>query len=134
VSELGMRNSQAIHVDFGFFKGAIPSHPFITPSNIDMILETNNHILLGEWKRDGEEISKGQKVLLQRLSLLPKFTILVIYGYSNDKERHIDNFYKLDNDILRKQGNGEKELKEYINNWFIKVNEDRQYIFNRPAV
>jgi uncharacterized iron-regulated protein len=97
-----------------------------------MILETNNHILLGEWKRDGEEISKGQKVLLQRLSLLPKFTILVIYGYSNDKERHIDNFYKLDNDILRKQGNGEIQLKEYVNNWFIKANEDRQYIFNRP--
>ncbi len=127
-----MRNSQAIHVDFGFFKGAIPSHPFITPSNIDMILETNNYILLGEWKRDGEEISRGQKVLLQRLSLLPKFTILVIYGYSNDKERHIDNFYKLDNDILKKQGNGEIQLKEYVNNWFIKANEDRQYIFNRP--
>jgi len=126
-----MRNSQATHVDFGFFRGAIPSHPFITPSNIDMILETNNHILLGEWKRDGEEISKGQKVLLQRLSLLPKFTILVIYGYSNDVERDIGNFYKLDNDILRKQGNGEKQLKEYVNDWFIKVNHDRQHIFNR---
>ena len=126
-----MRNSQATHVDFGFFRGAIPSHPFITPSNIDMILETNNHILLGEWKRYGEEISKGQKVLLQRLSLLPKFTILVIYGYSNDVERDIGNFYKLDNDILRKQGNGEKQLKEYVNDWFIKVNHDRQHIFNR---
>ena len=126
-----MRNSQATHVDFGFFRGAIPSHPFITPSNIDMILETNNYILLGEWKRDGEEISKGQKVLLQRLSLLPKFTILVIYGYSNDVERDIGNFYKLDNDILRKQGNGEKQLKEYVNDWFIKVNHDRQHIFNR---
>ena len=127
-----MRNSKASHVDFGFFKGAIPSHPFITPSNIDMILETNNHILLGEWKRDGEEISKGQKVLLQRLSLLPKFTVIIIYGYSNDKERNIGNFYKLDNDILKKQGSGELELKQYVNDWFVKVNEDRPYIFNHP--
>ena len=129
-----MRNSNAAHVDFGFLRGSVKQNAAIIPSNVDMILETNFHFLIGEWKRDGEEISKGQKVLLQRLSLLPKFTILVIYGYSNDKERHIDNFYKLDNDILRKQGNGEKELKEYINNWFIKVNEDRQYIFNRQAV
>ena len=127
-----MRNSNATHVDFGFLRGSVKQNAAIIPSNVDMILETNFHFLIGEWKRDGEEISRGQKVLLQRLSLLPKFTILVIYGYSNDKERHIDNFYKLDNDILKKQGNGEIQLKEYVNNWFIKANEDRQYIFNRP--
>ena len=117
-----MRNSQATHVDFGFLRGSVKQNAAIIPSNVDMILETNYHFLIGEWKRDGEEISKGQKILLNRMSTLPKFIVLIINGYSDGNNRSINDFYELHDTFLKKKGHGEEELKNYVNEWFIEAN------------
>jgi len=117
-----MRNSQATHVDFGFLRGSVKQNAAIIPSNVDMILETNYHFLIGEWKRDGEEISKGQKILLNRMSTLPNFIVLIINGYSDGNNRSINDFYELHDTFLKKKGHGEEELKNYVNEWFIEAN------------
>jgi len=117
-----MRNSQATHVDFGFLRGSVKQNAAIIPSNVDMILETNYHFLMGEWKRDGEEISKGQKILLNRMSTLPNFIVLIINGYSDGNNRSINDFYELHDTFLKKKGHGEEELKNYVNEWFIEAN------------
>ena len=122
MSELGMRNSQATHVDFGFLRGSVKQNAAIIPSNVDMILETNYHFLIGEWKRDGEEVSKGQKILLNRMSTLPNFIVLIINGYSDGNNRFINDFYELHDTFLKKKGHGEEELKNYVNEWFIEAN------------
>ena len=117
-----MRNSNATHVDFGFLRGSVKQNEAIIPSNVDMILETNFHFLIGEWKRDGEEVSKGQKILLNRMSTLPNFIVLIINGFSDNDNRVINDFYELHDSFLKKKGNGEYELKEYIDKWFINAN------------
>ena len=117
-----MRNSQATHVDFGFLRGSVKQNAAIIPSNVDMILETNYHFLIGEWKRDGEEVSKGQKILLNRMSTLPNFIVLIINGYSDGNNRFINDFYELHDTFLKKKGHGEEELKNYVNEWFIEAN------------
>ena len=117
-----MRNSQAIHVDFGFLRGSIKQNESIIPSNIDMVLERNCQFLIGEWKRDKEEVSQGQKILLNNLSTLPNFTVLIINGYSDENNRSINDFYELHDTFLKKKGHGEEELKNYVNEWFIEAN------------
>ncbi|NDB60782.1 hypothetical protein EB001_20410, partial [bacterium] len=75
-----------------------------------------------EWKRDGEEVSKGQKILLNRMSTLPNFIVLIINGYSDGNNRSINDFYELHDTFLKKKGHGEEELKNYVNEWFIEAN------------
>jgi len=80
-------------------------------------------------------VSETTTLVTQSSSPPLRFKITPVVSEDNNNffdDKNIDNFYKLDNDILKKQGNGEIQLKEYVNNWFIKANEDRQYIFNRP--
>ena len=67
-----MRNSQAQHTDFGFLQGVIPSNPKFMPSNVDMMLERKGKFFIGEWKREGEQISMGQKILLRALASKPE--------------------------------------------------------------
>lgn len=128
-----MRNSQATHVDFGFLRGSVKQNAAIIPSNVDMILETNYHFLIGEWKRDGEEVSKGQKILLNRMSTLPNFIVLIINGYSDGNNRSINDFYELHDTFLKKKGHGEDELKNYVNEWFIKANHPNLGLQNKQS-
>ena len=48
----------ASHTDFGFLRGLFEGSPKIMPSNLDMVYGINDKFLLGEWKRDNEEISE----------------------------------------------------------------------------
>ena len=122
MSKLGMRNSQAAHVDFGFLKAIIKSNPKAMPSNLDMVFERYGCFLVGEWKRDNEEISLGQKILLKALSEVDVFTVLVINGYSDHTGTEINKFYEVDKDRLVYLGNGIDEFKRYINAWYIGLN------------
>ena len=117
-----MRNSYASHTDFGFLRGVILNNPKAMPSNIDMVFERYGCFLVGEWKRDNEEISLGQKILLKALSETEGFTVLVINGYSNNIGTEINKFYEVDKDRLIYLGNGIDEFKKYINFWYSGVN------------
>ena len=113
-----MRNAYASHTDFGFLRGIILDNPKAMPSNIDMVFERRGNFLIGEWKREDEEISLGQKILLKALANQDRFTVLIINGYSDDTGTEVNNFYKVTKDKLAILGNGAKRLKDYINTWY----------------
>jgi hypothetical protein len=111
-----MRDKYAPHVDFAELSGLLGR---ILPSNVDMVLERKGHFLFGEWKRDGEKISKGQEILLKALSGLPKTTVLVINGDSDDGMR-VERFWKvLSNGQCIECGKGLIAFKDYITEWYL---------------
>lgn len=111
-----MRDRYAPHVDFGELSGLLGK---VLPSNLDMVLERKGHFLFGEWKRDGEKISKGQEILLKALSGLPKTTVLVVSGDSDDGMR-VERFWKvLSNGQCIECGKGLIAFKDYITEWYL---------------
>jgi hypothetical protein len=113
-----MRNSYASHTDFGFLRGLFEDSPKIMPSNLDMVYGINDKFLLGEWKRDNEEISEGQKILLKALSKEPNFTVMLINGYSDNTGIHISKYYQISQTSLIYLGNSIDSLKDYIQTWY----------------
>ena len=87
-----MRNAYATHTDYAEFKGVIPNNPNLVPSNVDGILERNGKFLILEWKRQGEKVSVGQKIMLQTLAAKPDFMVLIIYG-NTDNETVINSYW-----------------------------------------
>lgn len=79
-----MRNPYATHVDYGEFRGMIKTNPKFCPSNIDGIAERKGYVLIMEWKRKGERVSNGQRLLLQALANVPKFQVIIIRGDTDD--------------------------------------------------
>jgi len=114
----GMRNQMASHTDFGFLKGLFEDSPKIMPSNLDMVYGINDKFLLAEWKRDNEEISEGQKILLKALSKEPNFTVILINGYSDNTGIHISKYYQISQTSLIYLGNSIDSLKDYIKTWY----------------
>jgi len=112
----GMRNSQATHVDFGFLRGAIKSNPKVIPVNLDMVYEHKGHFLFAEWKRENEEISEGQKILLRNLAKL--HTVLLIIGHSDENSTEVKDFYWIRGLYMMHVGKGIDSLKDYIDDWW----------------
>jgi hypothetical protein len=119
-----MRNVNAAHVDFGFLRGMISSNPHFMPSNIDMVLERKGQFIFGEWKREGEDMKKGQQILLERLAC--KHTVLVITGYVDTKP-HISLIEKVipyQNKYLE-IGKSVEDLTTYLQNWYNAVEQGK---------
>jgi len=111
-----MRDKYAPHVDFGELSGLLGK---VLPSNLDMVLERKGHFLFGEWKRDGEKISKGQEILLKALSGLPKATVLVVSG-DTDNGMRVDCFWRvLPDGRYVEYGKGLIAFKDYITEWYL---------------
>ena len=116
-----MRNVNATHVDFGFLRGMIPTNPHFMPSNIDMIVERKGKFLFGEWKRDGEDMKTGQKILLKALA--KQHHVLVITGYVDTKP-NISLVQLLDNrGMLIKLGTDESTLVKFLQDWYNAVEQ-----------
>ena len=59
----------------------------IQPSDIDGIVEINNHFLVMERKRANEKTKDGQRYLLEALARQPGFTVLeVVHGEDGVEE------------------------------------------------
>ena len=116
-----MRDKYAPHVDFGELSGLLGK---VLPSNLDMVLERKGHFLFGEWKRDGEKISKGQEILLKALSELPKTTVLVVSG-DTDNGMRVERFWRiLPDGSYTQSGKGLIEFKDYITEWYLVADFD----------
>ena len=115
----GMRDSNAKHIDFGFLQGCIKDNPKAMPSDLDMILERRGRFLVAEWKRTGEKLSIGQKIMLRELSLNAYFSVIVIEGYSDGNTTEVNGIYFFRNGKLEKTNytciDG---LKDFINRWY----------------
>ena len=116
-----MRDKYAPHINFEELNGLLGK---IVPSNLDMVLERKGHFLFGEWKRDGEKISKGQEILLKALSGLPKTTVLVING-DTDNGMRVDRFWRVLPDVgCVESGRGLFAFKDYITEWYLVADFD----------
>ena len=115
----GMRDSNAKHIDFGFLQGCIKDNPKALPSDLDMILERKGRFLIGEWKRTGEKISRGQQILLNKLASNGFFVVIIIEGYSYDGNTEVNNIYYVKKGTLEKSKySGVNGLKKLINRWY----------------
>jgi len=119
----GMRNNQAKHIDFGFLSGVIEDNPKAMPSDLDMVLERKGKFLIAEWKRDGEKISMGQKILLKALAKHDNFKVLIIEGYSYDGNTEVKRIGIIKQDKLEKIAEGTDGLKKVIKRWYKYANK-----------
>jgi hypothetical protein len=118
-----MRNANASHVDFGFLRGMIPTNPSFMPSNIDMIIERRGEFIFGEWKREGEKMTVGQRILLLALSKM--HTVLLITGYVDD-EAHVSKVQVVTcNGKLNLIGNSKEDLIQYLQDWYDAVERNK---------
>lgn len=116
VYNMGMRNKDAPHIDFGEFREVLGNR---LPSNIDMVIERRGRFLIGEWKRLNEKVSKGQEILLKAMAKIPGFTVLVISG-DTDTSMNVDCFYIVNkNGHCEFKGRGTQALKDYVQDWFL---------------
>ena len=114
-----MRNMFATHTDYSEFKGLIPTNPHLVPSNVDGILERNGQFLILEWKRPGEKVSEGQRIMLQALASKPSFMVVIIYG-NTDNETVIDSYWLLTPEGKPvKTGIGFESFKQFYRDWYI---------------
>jgi hypothetical protein len=113
-----MRNMFATHTDYADFKGLITANPAFVPSNVDGIAERNGHFLVMEWKRLGEKVSEGQRIMLQALASKPSFMVVIIYG-NTDNETVIDSYWLLTPEGKPvKTGIGFESFKEFYRDWY----------------
>ena len=110
-----MRNINAPHIDFAELKGLFGTK---SPSDIDMILRSGDRFLICEWKRGpNEKPMYGQELLLRFLSKNPNFTVLIVWG-NTDNGMVVDKFFKVNFEgqctIL---GNSLQKYKKYLVDW-----------------
>jgi hypothetical protein len=118
-----MRNAYATHIDYGAFKGLIPSNPAFCPSNIDGIAERNGKFLVMEWKRPNEKVSEGQRRLLQAFAKTHNFTVIIVQGNTDD-ELVIQDFWQVQPyGSCVKLGQGVEEFKAFYVMWYEYANQ-----------
>lgn len=115
-----MRNPFARHVDFSFLCGVIESNPKAIPSNIDGIMERRGRFLVLEWKHRGEETKDGQRMCLQALAWLERFTVVVVYG--DGPNGTVEDYYKVvPGKNCVKIGSGMEQFKQFYRGWYNNV-------------
>ena len=115
-----MRNAYATHTDYSEFLGLIELNPLLVPSNVDGILERKGKFLILEWKRENEEVSKGQQYMLQALASKPDFTVIILIG-NTDTETIINRFFLDSKAGCILMGHGFEEFKKYYIDWYKKA-------------
>ena len=121
-----MRNMFATHTDYADFKSLIPKNPNLIPSNVDGILERNGQFLILEWKRPGEKVSEGQRIMLQALAAKPSFMVVIIYG-NTDNETVIDSYWLLTPEGKPyKRGIGFESFKTFYREWYLWANDEKR--------
>jgi hypothetical protein len=113
-----MRNQYATHTDFRDFQGLIPENTHFLPSNIDMICERKGHFLIGEWKKPNEKMATGQQLLLKAFAQVPKFTVLVIIGNTDNEQTEVGEVFQVILGKCVKIGEGLDFLKDFYVMWY----------------
>jgi hypothetical protein len=80
------------------------------------VLERNGWFLFGEWKRPGEQISEGQRIMLRALHKVPRVTVLIIEGDTDDGMQ-VSGVWQLLDGKLQRVGDNKQDLYLYIKAW-----------------
>jgi hypothetical protein len=118
-----MRNAYATHIDYGAFKGLIPTNQNFCPSNIDGIAERKGKFLVMEWKRPNEKVSEGQRRLLQAFAKTPNFTVVIVQGNTDDGLVIQDYWQVQSYGSCVKLGTGVDDFKAFYTMWYEYANE-----------
>lgn len=121
--EPAMRNPFATHVDFGFLRGLIADNPKAMPCNIDMVFERKGHFLFGEWKREGEPMSRGQEIMLVNLARQPCNVVLIITGDTDNGVTVTEIQQITKSGMFRKTGESVEHLKKILNTWYMRADQ-----------
>jgi hypothetical protein len=103
----------------------------LCPSDIDMVLERKGWFLFGEWKRPGEEVSEGQRIMLRALHKVPRVTVLIIEGDTDDGMM-VSNFWQLIEGKLVKMGDSVDSLRDYVKDWLAGADALGENNFKNP--
>jgi len=95
-----------------------PSNPRALPCDIDFVIERKGHILIAEWKRRWENVSGGQRRMLQALARKPDFTVLVVRGHTDGAEPVIEKFWQVVDDHCVGVGSGLTEYRDFCQVWY----------------
>jgi len=105
-----MRNQYATHTDFRDFQGLIPTNTHF--------LERKGHFLIGEWKKPNENMATGQQLLLKAFAQVPKFTVLVIIGNTDNEQTEVGDVFQVVLGRCVKIGEGLDFLKDFYVMWY----------------
>ena len=113
-----MRNMFAKHQDYADFKGLIATNPGFVPCDLDGIAERNGQFLIMEWKKPGEKLSEGQKIMLKALAKKEGFIVTIIAG-NTDEETVIEGYWQITKDgQFLKCGNNFASFKDFYRQWY----------------
>jgi hypothetical protein len=84
-------------IDFTVLSDTLPGKLGFT--DIDGVMERHGYFLFLEKKRVGVKIPTGQRILFEKLSQLPKTTVLIFWGTENDVKQ-IEEWHGTDHQIL----------------------------------
>jgi hypothetical protein len=113
-----MRNGAAPHIDFSDLEGVIPSNPKLMPSNVDFILERRGKFLFGEFKKPEEQISGGQRILLEQLSKVSGFKVFVATGWNEGTSLVVTQLTTIRGSDWETVDCDLEEFKRRINAWY----------------
>ena len=116
-----MRNGEAVHIDTADIDGVISENPKWGFSNLDLIGERRCKFLVQEWKREGEPLSEGQRILLQALAANPAFTVLIITGNTDGGVMTVGKVWEIVKGKPALIAIGLDAFREAIRVWYSKV-------------
>ena len=89
----------------------------ITASDLDGICEKRGQFLAIESKYDNEPIGRGQEIMLEQLSLVPVFTVFIVY--MKDKSNGKVHAYQRvkDREVLAKVPCADKQWETIVARW-----------------
>jgi hypothetical protein len=119
-----MRNGEAVHIDTTGIDGLIESNPKWGFSNLDLIGERKGRFLVQEWKREGEPLSDGQRILLQALAANPAFTVLIVTGNTDGGTMTVGKVWEILDGKPTLIAIGLDAFREAIRVWYSKVERE----------
>ena len=91
-------------------------------SDIDGVIERNGYFLVLESKNSGERLPQGQKILLEQLSRLQKFTVIVVT--MNRVNGYVDGYQQVkDGEFGRNNLTDTEEFGTLVSAWFLKATQ-----------
>jgi hypothetical protein len=106
---------------FDYLKGCF-GNTRISPTDMDCVIERRGKFLFIEEKNPEEDITVGQRILLEQLAKKPGITCVVMWGKS--KENHVEAYQVHDGMRWGKKiPCTTEEFRDFVSNWFKSVNK-----------
>ncbi len=127
-----------IYHDYDMFQNCFGTTN-IMPTDIDGVVERHGNFLIMEFKPEGKPLSKGQHILYYQLSLLNKFTVIILYHETREdfhdsikvtgmeqypicRHDRYDTYGNYISNKLKKVNN--EDVINFVTNWFNNVEDE----------